>query len=137
MKRAIAIVLSFMFVFALCACGGDDDNKGIVGKWEMDTYEAPKPLSDAFNCTAEAYDDKTFAAYATTSVGTELVLSGVYEENGDEITFNCKHQTSKFNGVTAMEKDIDKTLKGKLDGDKLTIDMPESFGMTKLIMKRK
>ena len=132
MKKAIAIVLALMFVFALCACGNDNSSSGgseeskFVGTWELESFKGDASTQGAdVKATMDINDDKTFTVNQTISMqglNSELVITGTYEENGDTINCTSRHRTSTVFGKPT-EEDINTTFTGTLKDGKLNVNL--------------
>lgn len=151
MKKLAAILLSLMFVFALCACGSDDsstadsstaessESESVVGKWTMESYEdkGDMPEGTKVDAKMEMNDDNTFTftvEKTISSLNGNFVVTGTYEETDDKIKFDSKHATTTALGQTS-ETDEPDDFTGEFKEDKLTVTNTKSSPHT-FILKR-
>lgn len=146
MKKLAAILLSLVFVFALCACGSDDssttesnESESVVGKWTMESYEDNGDIPEGATVDAklEMNDDKTFTLTVEKSLSSmsgKFVETGTYEETDGKIKFDGKHATNTALGQTS-ETDNPDDFTGEFKEDKLTITNTKSSPKT-FVLKR-
>ena len=136
MKKLAAILLSLMFVFALCACNNSDSSttessepEGVVGKWTMESFESKTSIpEDQIDASIELNDDNTFTFTQEYTGGSEpmkMVVTGTYTYSEGDLEFTSKHATA-YQGSKSQELNEADDFTGKLKDDKLTITNPKS-----------
>ena len=141
MKKILALILSLVFAFALCSCSGSDSSSedessitstGILGKWDLDSYESDTSRTPGvdFKASMEVFDDDTFTmTQAQIAQGDEMsvVMTGTYKKSDKENVYDFvfTHATLSFRSQTS-EQDENGKFTATVDGDKLTLDKPDS-----------
>ena len=141
MKKILALILSLVFAFALCSCSGSDSSSegessitstGILGKWDLDSYESDTSRTPGvdFKASMEVFDDDTFTmSQAQIAQGDEMsvVMTGTYKKSDKENVYDFvfTHATLSFRSQTS-EQDENGKFTATVDGDKLTLDKPDS-----------
>lgn len=156
MKKAIAIVLSAMLVFALCACGssssttesGKADSSvaetkaevteakadSAVGSWVMESFKQESGTEDfEFTMSIDINEDGTFVFRQETET-VKGESTGTYKEENGKYTFHSTHSSITYDGKTE-EDDTEDEFTGELSGDKLTLVNSEAKPST-IYMKR-
>ena len=141
MKKILALILTMVFAFALCSCSGSDSSSedessitstGILGKWDLDSYESDTSRTPGvdFKASMEVFDDDTFTmTQAQIAQGDEMsvVMTGTYKKSDKENVYDFvfTHATLSFRSQTS-EQDENGKFTATVDGDKLTLDKPDS-----------
>ena len=141
MKKILALILTMVFAFALCSCSGSDSSSedessitstGILGKWDLDSYESDTSRTPGvdFKASMEIFDDDTFTmTQAQIAQGDEMsvVMTGTYKKSDKENVYDFvfTHATLSFRSQTS-EQDENGKFTATVDGDKLTLDKPDS-----------
>ncbi len=140
MKKILALILSLVFAFALCSCSGSSSSEGessitstgILGKWDLDSYESDTSRTPGvdFKASMEVFDDDTFTmTQAQIAQGDEMsvVMTGTYKKSDKENVYDFvfTHATLSFRSQTS-EQDENGKFTATVDGDKLTLDKPDS-----------
>ncbi len=141
MKKALALMLTLVFALALCSCSGSDSSSegessitstGILGKWDLDSYESDTSRTPGvdFKASMEVFDDETFTmTQAQIAQGDEMsvVMTGTYKKSDKENVYDFvfTHATLSFRSQTS-EQDENGKFTATVDGDKLTLDKPDS-----------
>ena len=156
MKKAIAIVLSAMLVFALCACGSSSSTTesskadssvaetkaevtetkadSAVGSWVMESFKQESGTEDfEFTMSIDINEDGTFVFKQETET-VKGESTGTYKEENGKYTFHSTHSSITYDGKTE-EDDIEDEFTGELNGDKLTLVNSEAKPST-IYMKR-
>ena len=156
MKKAIAIVLSAMLVFALCACGSSSSTTesskadssaaetkaevteakadSAVGSWVMESFKQESGTEDMeFTMSIDINEDGTFVFKQETET-IKGESTGTYKEENGKYTFHSTHSSITYGGETE-EDDTEDEFIGELSGDKLTLINSDAKPST-IYMKR-
>lgn len=141
MKKTLAIILTLVFAISLCSCSGSNSSSegesgskstGILGKWELDSYESDTSRTPGvdFKASMEVFDDDTFTmTQAQIAQGDEMsvLMTGTYKKSDKENVYDFvfTHATLSFRSQTS-EQDENGKFTATVDGDKLTLDKPDS-----------
>ena len=144
MKKAFAIMLSLVLALSLCACSfGQQEKKesktppAYIGEWVTESFEPATSVASgtSFDAKMTISDDKNFTIRQTlgnAGAETNIELTGTYTAEGNTLSFKTRHSVTKQLGHSS-ETDLDEEFTGEVNGDKLTLTIPEG---TKVVMKK-
>ena len=161
MKKVIALALSVMLAFALCACSSTASSTAesskteskadssaaqttaevteakadsAVGSWVMESFKQESGTEDfEFTMSIDINEDGTFVFRQETET-VKGESTGTYKEENGKYTFHSTHSSITYDGKTE-EDDTEDEFTGELSGDKLTLVNPEATPST-MYMKR-